>query len=191
MLNNVLLIISLALILFTTIRVVFERNLMVITILLGVFSMACVAFYTILGALDVALTEAAVGVGISTVLFLLTIFITKGFNVSLPDSINHQKSIYTYFLLVLTIAIIVFCSGLLIYAPPFGSISSPSINNVYTAYIIDSYRIYHIPNIVTVILGSYRGFDTLGETFVIFIAAISVFAILQQTSKSNKDKSEK
>ena len=35
-----------------------------------------------------------------------------------------------------------------------------------------------IPNIVTAVLASYRGFDTLGETAVIFTAGVGVMALL-------------
>jgi hypothetical protein len=35
-----------------------------------------------------------------------------------------------------------------------------------------------IPNIVTAILASYRGFDTMGEVGVIFTAGISITALL-------------
>ncbi len=36
-----------------------------------------------------------------------------------------------------------------------------------------------VPNIVTVVLASYRGFDTLGETSVIFTAGIAVMLLLR------------
>ena len=35
-----------------------------------------------------------------------------------------------------------------------------------------------IPNIVTTVLASYRGYDTLGETIVIFTAGIAVLLLL-------------
>lgn len=34
------------------------------------------------------------------------------------------------------------------------------------------------PNIVTSVLASYRGYDTLGETLVVFVAAIAVLSLL-------------
>ena len=35
-----------------------------------------------------------------------------------------------------------------------------------------------IPNVVTAVLGSYRGYDTLGEVFVVFTAGIGVLFLL-------------
>lgn len=35
-----------------------------------------------------------------------------------------------------------------------------------------------MPNIVTAVLASYRGFDTLGETTVVFTAASAVILLL-------------
>ena len=36
-----------------------------------------------------------------------------------------------------------------------------------------------IPNAVTSVLASYRGYDTLGEVFVIFTAGIGALALLE------------
>ena len=36
-----------------------------------------------------------------------------------------------------------------------------------------------VPNIVTAVLASYRGYDTLGETVVIFTAGIGVLLLLR------------
>ena len=37
-----------------------------------------------------------------------------------------------------------------------------------------------IPNVVTAVLASYRGFDTLGEVLVVFTAGVAVFALLRK-----------
>ena len=41
-------------------------------------------------------------------------------------------------------------------------------------------RVYEtgVPNIVTAVLASYRGFDTLGEAFVIFTAGVGVMILV-------------
>ena len=48
-------------------------------------------------------------------------------------------------------------------------------------YVKESYGESHIPNIVTTVLGSYRGYDTLGETTVVLTAAIAVIMIIGRT----------
>jgi len=45
-------------------------------------------------------------------------------------------------------------------------------------YITESPQQTGIPNVVTSILASYRGYDTLGELAVIFTAGVGVLALL-------------
>ena len=47
-----------------------------------------------------------------------------------------------------------------------------------------------LPNVVTSVLASYRGYDTLGETYVIFTAAAGVLAILGRGPVSSPGKDE-
>ena len=47
-----------------------------------------------------------------------------------------------------------------------------------------------IPNIVSAILADFRGYDTLGETFVIFTAGLAVLLVLQGGYRHGKDDSE-
>ncbi len=53
-------------------------DLLVSVILLSVFSLLSCLFFFSLGAPDVALTEAAVGTGIGTVVFIWTVYKTRG-----------------------------------------------------------------------------------------------------------------
>jgi multicomponent Na+:H+ antiporter subunit B len=43
-----------------------------------------------------------------------------------------------------------------------------------------------VPNIVTSVLASYRGYDTFGETTVVFTAGAGVVALLRRRRKSRK-----
>ena len=52
------------------------RDLLAAVVIFGVFSFFSATFFAILGALDVAFTEAAVGAGITTVFFVSAIFRT-------------------------------------------------------------------------------------------------------------------
>lgn len=40
-----------------------------------------------------------------------------------------------------------------------------------------------IPNLVSAILADFRGYDTLGETFVIFTAGLAVVLVLQRSRR--------
>jgi len=53
------------------------KDLLVAAVMLSVFSFASALLYTTMGALDVGLTEAVVGAGVSGVLFLIALLHTK------------------------------------------------------------------------------------------------------------------
>ena len=67
----------LTLLVITALAIVRTENLFVAVMLLGIFSLLIAANFFILDAADVALTEAAVGAGISTVLFLSALALTN------------------------------------------------------------------------------------------------------------------
>ena len=58
-------------------------------------------------------------------------------------------------------------------------------------YILGSRNDIGIPNIVTSVLASYRGYDTFGETIVVFTAGIAVLVLLQNNKKFSKDTKSK
>ena len=69
--------------------------------------------------------------------------------------------------------------------PPRGDISSPVHQTTSatgtpvagTYYIQNAYRDARTPNMVTVILGDYRSFDTLGETIVVLAGGLACFIL--------------
>jgi multicomponent Na+:H+ antiporter subunit B len=132
-----------------------------------------------LDAVDVAFTEAAVGAGISTVLMLGAMTLTR-------RSEKHATKLHVGPLLV-TVGI----GAALIYGtvdmPPFGSTDAPGFQHIFPEYIAGSRDDIQIPNIVTSILASYRGFDTLGETAVIFAAGIGVLFLLGSGRENQKE----
>ena len=60
--------------------------------------------------------------------------------------------------------------------------------NAPSYYIHHAYRDAHTPNMVTVILADYRGYDTLGEVTVIFAAGLICFLILRKKREPNDRK---
>jgi multicomponent Na+:H+ antiporter subunit B len=143
----------------------------------GVFSFVSAALLVHLDAVDVAFTEAAVGAGISTVLMLSTLALTAR-----HESLNRRPRALPL--------IVVFLTGLaLVYGtldmPHFGDPSAPVQTHVAPKYINDTATEIGMPNIVTAVLASYRGFDTLGEVTVIFTAGIAVLLLLAGTIREN------
>ena len=132
--------------------------------------MVCATIFFISDAVDVALTEAAVGAGISTLLFIKVL---HNIDDTLPKNAARNLSSFILFFL-LSIILISFSLNF----PEFGS-SSITSNAPSTQYYLNQSQVdIGIPNVVTSILAGYRAFDTLGEVLVIFIAGISVLGIL-------------
>lgn len=146
------------------------RNLFAVVMLSGIYSLFAAALYVVMDAVDVAFTEAAVGAGVSTVLMLGTLALT--------DKMEkvHKKPPLGALLLVLA------TGGLLVYGtldmPRYGDANAPIHQHVANRYIEKSGAEVGPPNIVTSILASYRGYDTFGETVVVFTAAVGVMAII-------------
>lgn len=72
--------------------------------------------------------------------------------------------------------------ALLFYAesdlPPRGDPDAPASVYVAARYVERSLTDTRTPNVVTAVLGDYRGFDTFGEAVVVFTAALCVVLIL-------------
>ena len=146
------------------------RNLFAVVMLLGIYSLFAAALYVVMDAVDVAFTEAAVGAGISTVLMLGTLGLTTR-----KEKVHPKPSIPALLTVLVT-------GGVLVYGtldmPRYGDVNAPIHQHVANRYIEKSGQEVGPPNIVTSVLASYRGYDTLGETVVVFTAAVGVLMIL-------------
>ena len=116
-------------------------------------------------------TEAAVGAGIATVLGLVTLSLT-GRPEEKPSS---RSTVGAFMVTMVTGAVLI---NTTFDMPSFGDPQAPIHQHVAPRYIEESGREIGVPNIVTSVLASYRGYDTLGETTVIFTAACGVLALL-------------
>lgn len=154
----------------TAVAILRMRNLFAAVMMAGIYSLLSAGLLTTLDAVDVAFTEAAVGAGISTVLFLCTLALV-GHEEKRPA---HRP--------ILPMLVVLITGATLIYGtldmPPFGDPDNPVHHHVAPRYIEDSGHEIGIPNIVTSVLASYRGYDTMGETTVIFTAVVGVLLLL-------------
>ncbi len=73
------------------------------------------------------------------------------------------------------------------YLPPVGSDTNPSNNEVVKRYIESGMEETGVVNTVTGMILKYRGFDTFGETCVLFIAASSVMILLMVSEEKLKE----
>jgi len=155
------------------------RSLFAVVMLQGVYSLVCAAWFVSLDAVDVAFTEAAVGAGVSTVLMLAAMLLAD--RESAKVSLRQQVAPI----------LIVLATGLaLFYAlgdmPLYGDANSPANSHVGAAYLERTAEDIHIPNVVTAVLASYRGFDTFGEAVVIFAAGLGVLLLLGLNGNAGK-----
>jgi len=154
------------------------RNLFAVVMLSGVFSLLSAGLFVAMDAVDVAFTEAAVGAGISTVLMLGTLALT------------HQQEKPAQHSRVLPLLVVFVTGAALLYGtadlPPFGSANTPVQQHVAPEYIERTPDEIDVPNIVTAVLASYRGYDTLGEVIVIFTAGIAVIVLLHGSSRPRR-----
>lgn len=145
-------------------------DLFMLAILASLFSLVAACLYVTMDAVDVAFTEAAVGSGVSTLLFMSAIALTTN-----QAAIKEKLCLSKLFIVVLT-------GLLLMYGisdiPAFGDGSSPVHQYLSSRYITESPAEIGVPNMVTSILASYRGYDTMGEVAVIFTAGIGVLILL-------------
>lgn len=77
-------------------------------------------------------------------------------------------------------------AAILIYAtsglPIPGDPEAPVSGHISEFYIENSMEDTNTPNVVTSVLADYRGFDTMGETLVIFTASLACMLILVKRS---------
>jgi len=194
------------------------EDLFAAAMLTGIFSLLSAGLFTVMDAVDVAFTEAAVGAGVSTVFILGTLSLTTKWE----D--QQAPRIWPF-------AAVGIMGAALIYGtldmPGYGEIHSAPNQHLARQFIeietqafLDSHGGGHaevehapapeeahtpagdehgaahgssdaeaasehrqkavgLPNIVTSILASYRGYDTFGETAVIFTAAVGVLLLLR------------
>ena len=158
------------------------RNLFAVVMLSGIYSLLSACIFVVLDAVDVAFTEAAVGAGITTVLMLGTLALTRS-----REKIPVHMPILPLVVVAITGLVLVWGT---FDMPAFGDPEAPAQKHVAPRYLKDSPREIGIPNVVTSVLASYRGYDTLGETAVIFTAGIAVLMLLGGARRRRRPEDE-
>jgi multicomponent Na+:H+ antiporter subunit B len=159
-----------------------SKDLLSAVIISGIFSVVSVILYGILMALDVAITEVAVGSAMSSIFYLLGISYTGKHigkkSLIAPVNLEIRRNL-VIFTAVIIVSLFVLFAVALMDVRIFGSVKDLTFYGVSDLYTLRTAIDFGTPNIVTAILGGYRGFDTLFETTVIVTAAIGVNSILR------------
>ncbi|MCB1552518.1 MAG: DUF4040 domain-containing protein [Xanthomonadales bacterium] len=152
-----------------------SRNLFAVVVLSGIYSFLMATVLVAMDAVDVAMTEAAVGAGLSTVLMLGALLLCR--------SEESRPSHRPWLPLGLSLAV----GGLVVYGTydlaDYVDQQAPIHQHVVPRYLERMPQEIDIPNVVTAVLSSYRGYDTMGETLVVFTAGVAVFALLRRRRK--------
>ena len=123
-------------------------------------------------------TPGGRGAGITTILLLGTLALTTD---------QERRPIRVQ---VVPIVVVLNTGAALIYGtldlPALGDPNAAANLHVAPRYIEDSGQEVGVPNIVTSVLASYRGYDTLGEVTVIFTAGIGVLILLGRGRRKKK-----
>lgn len=162
----------------TALTVIRMSDLWAAVMLTGIYSFLGAGWMLLLDAPDVAFTEAAVGAGISTVLMLGTLGLTT--RVAKP---RKKTSRWALPVVILTGTALILGT---IDMPHYGAPNAPVHLHLAPEFLADEVPNSHgepvhvgVPNIITSVLASYRGYDTLGETVVIFTAGTAVILLLR------------
>ena len=160
-----------------TVGIVVTRNLFSVIVLAGSYSLLMATVLVALDAVDVSMTEASVGAGISTVLLLGALHLCKS------EEAKPVRKLW------LPLAVSISTGALLMVGvfglPDFGDPAAPIHRNVVPRYMQNE---TDVPNVVTAVLASFRGYDTLGETTVVFTAGAGIVALLRRRKKDDTSK---
>jgi len=163
----------------TAIVILRMRGLLAAAMLTGIYSFLSAGWMLVLDAPDVAFTEAAVGAGISTVLMLSALSLTT------TRAGRRRRNV------VLPLAIVTLTGAALVYGTfditRYGDPDSPAQRHLGNGFLERSPEEVGVPNVVTAVLSSYRGYDTLGETVVVFTACVGVLLLLRGRPRPRKE----
>ena len=161
----------------TAVTTALFRDVLSAIVVFGAYSLGMAILYTFLLAPDVAMTEAAIGAGVTTILLLLTIArTTRPSDGRTFEQLNLPAVAVVGGFLVVTLV------GILPEMYEIGDPDAPVWSNaeVTQYYLENTYEETGVQNAVTAVLAAYRGFDTFGEAVVVFAAGVSVLIVLKR-----------
>ena len=165
-----------AFVVLTALFTALARDVLAAVIIFGAYSLGMAALYTFYRAPDVAMTEAAISAGVTTVLLLLTLAKTT--------RLDHEAAFESVNLPAAGAAGLLFAGLMLTMGdiPAVGSADAPIWSNpeVSQWYIQETYAETHVENTVMAVLAAFRGFDTFGEAVVVFAAGIAALIVLHR-----------
>ena len=155
------------------------KDLLTSVALLAAYSLFAALLFAGLQAVDVALVEAALGAGLTGVLFIVAILATTR---KADPRLQIRRRIVVTPLILIFLGLMLFASTGL---PDRGDPQAPGHLGISTAFLSGSLEQTETPNVVTSLLADYRSMDTLGETLVIVTASLSATLVLLRRDGSS------
>ncbi|MFC7095819.1 DUF4040 domain-containing protein [Halobaculum marinum] len=187
--TELLLSVLLVFVLASALATALARSLLATLSAFAAYSLGLAMVWVLFRAPDVALTEAAVGAGVTTALFLLVVRRTTGAGTAAitsptvaATSTNAERTARRTSRTRSAAVAGLVTVGLLATVPALpavGDPTAPAFGAVTEYYLADAAE-RGIDNVVTAVLVVYRGFDTFGEIAVVFAAAVAVLAVLDR-----------
>lgn len=150
------------------------RDVLVTTVVFAAYSLGLAILWIVYRAPDVALTEAAVGAGVTTSLFLVAL--TKTVRPLGERAFDLRPNPSALAITALFVAVLGFTVPAL---PAVGAVDAPASSGA-SAYYLENTADLGIKNVVTAVLVVFRGFDTFGEVGVVFAAAVAVLVVFRK-----------
>lgn len=161
----------------TAVAAVWSRSMITALAVLSIYSLFVALLFAGAGALDVAFVEAVLGSAFVGILFVVAIAITG----DEPTRRSRAAQLVAVPLVGAFVVLMVVASGDL---PDRGDTDAPAFDGAASAYLEGSMDDTETPNVVSAILADYRSVDTLGETLVVFTAALAVVVVLRREVKA-------
>ncbi len=147
--------------------------------------------WVLLAAPDVALIEAAVGAGVTSVLFMIALVKTSKSRSDSEDEDDTERIFRSGNLpaLLLVGGLAIPLGYAFLSLDPVGAANAPAVSTTfadgaqtpYGYYIEETIPETGFSNSVVAVLVVYRGLDTLGELIVAFSAAVSILIVLERS----------
>jgi multicomponent Na+:H+ antiporter subunit B len=168
----------------TAVLALLVKDLLASVALLAGYSLFAALLFAGVSAVDVALVEAALGAGLTGVLFVIAILATTRHSDPRPDP---RRRYYVIPVIVAFLGLMLFASAGL---PDRGDPDAPAQQGISQTYLADSLTDTETPNVVTALLADYRSMDTLGETMVILTAALAAALVLVRRVDDPSDETD-
>jgi multicomponent Na+:H+ antiporter subunit B len=152
---------------------VLVRSMIATVAVLAAFSLFVALLFAGMGAPDVAFVEAVLGSAFVGVLLLVAVLATGD-----RPAGRDRRAAWIAGPLIAVFAVLLLVAS--VDLPDRGDPDSPAAVGIATQYVERSLEDSETPNVVTAILADYRSMDTLGETLVVFTAALAVGLILRR-----------